>query len=103
MLNSRGCALGNFKFPDNQKPCVPTKMITVDGFVMMSMVQAYFPNDIGLYDVVGNVSEMIDEKGKSCGGSWNHVPEESTIRSINTYDKPNSAVGFRVFMEVLEQ
>jgi hypothetical protein len=103
VLNSRGCSLGNFKFPDTQKPCQPSKMITVDGFVMMSMVQAYFPNGIGLYDVVGNVAEMTNEKGKACGGSWNHVPEESTIRSINTYDKPDPAVGFRVFMEVLEQ
>ncbi|WP_165823791.1 formylglycine-generating enzyme family protein [Pseudochryseolinea flava] len=103
VLNSRGCSLGNFKFPDDQKPCLPAKMISVDGFVMMSMVQAYFPNDIGLYDVVGNVSEMTEEKGKSCGGSWNHVPEESTIRSVNNYDRPDPAVGFRVFMEVLEQ
>jgi formylglycine-generating enzyme required for sulfatase activity len=103
VLNSRGCALGNFKFSDTQKPCQPSKMITVDGFVMMSVVEAYFANDIGLYDVVGNVAEMTNEKGKACGGSWNHVPEESTIRSINAYEKPDPAVGFRVFMEVLEQ
>jgi Sulfatase-modifying factor enzyme 1 len=103
VLNSRGCSLGNFKFPDTQKPCQPSKMITVDGFVMMSVVQAYFPNGIGLYDVVGNVAEMTNEKGQACGGSWNHAPEESTITSINTYEKPDPAVGFRVFMEVLER
>jgi formylglycine-generating enzyme required for sulfatase activity len=78
-------------------------MPTVDGWTMMAPVQAYFPNDIGLYDVVGNVAEMTVEKGKACGGSWNHPPEESTIRSINEYAGPDSRIGFRPFMEVIEE
>jgi formylglycine-generating enzyme required for sulfatase activity len=102
-LNSRGCSLGNFKYPEGFKPCKNTKMNTADGFMMMSPVQAYFPNDMGLYDVVGNVAEMTREKGKACGGSWNQAPEESTIRSISEYKEPDSAVGFRIFMEVIEQ
>lgn len=70
---------------------------------MMSPVGAYFPNNIGLYDVVGNVAEMTSEKGRACGGSWNQLPTESTIRSISDYNKPESTVGFRVFMEVIEK
>jgi hypothetical protein len=101
-LNSRGCGLGNFKHPDTVKPCLPT-MPTPDGWTMMSPVQAYFPNGMGLYDVVGNVAEMTAEKGKATGGSWNHSPEESTIISINEYNGPDSRVGFRVFMEVIEE
>jgi hypothetical protein len=101
-LNSKGCPLGNFKWPDSMKPC-QAKMSSADGFILMSMVEAYFPNDIGLYDVVGNVAEMTNEKGKACGGSWNHTPEESTILSINTYEDASSEIGFRVFMEVIEQ
>jgi formylglycine-generating enzyme required for sulfatase activity len=101
-LNSRGCSLGNFKYPESQKPCQASKMNTADGFLLMAPVQSYFPNDIGLYDVVGNVSEMTDEKGKACGGSWNHPPDQSTIRSVNEYTKANSDTGFRIFMEVLE-
>jgi formylglycine-generating enzyme required for sulfatase activity len=102
VLNDRGCALGNFKFAETQRPCVPSRMTTADGFWMMSAVQAYFPNDIGLYDVVGNVAEMTSERGKACGGSWNHPPEESTIKSINLYTGPQADTGFRVFMEVIE-
>ncbi len=101
-LNSRGCALGNFKFPENETGCGDRKIIGVDGFVMMSPVQSYFPNGLGLYDVVGNIAEMSEEKGKACGGSWNHPPLESTIRSLNVYEGPDVAVGFRVFMEVIE-
>lgn len=100
-LNSRGCSLGNFRYPDHLKPCPGTKTTTADGFWLMGPVKSYFPNDIGLYDVVGNVAEMTNEEGKACGGSWNHPPEESTIKSINTYQGPGDDVGFRVFMEVL--
>jgi formylglycine-generating enzyme required for sulfatase activity len=102
-LNSKGCSLGNFKYPETQQPCVRSKMNTADGFLLMSPVQAYFSNKIGLYDVVGNVAEMTSEKGKACGGSWNHPPEESTIRSINMYNDSSSDTGFRLFMEVIEQ
>ncbi len=100
-LNNRGCSLGNFKWPDTQKPCRPG-WVTVDGWVLTSPVQSYFPNGMGLYDVVGNVAEMINEEGKACGGSWNHDPEQSTILSINEYKGPDASTGFRVFMEVIE-
>ena len=100
--NSRHCFLGNFKVPETFTPCILPK-IAGDGFAMMSHVAVYFPNDIGLYDVVGNVAEMIDENGKACGGSWDQLPNECTIRSVASYTKPNSRVGFRVFMEVIEK
>jgi len=100
--NQKNCYLGNFKTPDNEKPCMPERMTSADGWMMMGPVETYFPNDIGLFDVVGNVAEMTSEKGKACGGSWNHPPEESTIKSVNLYDGPDAAIGFRVFMEIIE-
>lgn len=101
-LNNKGCSLGNFKWPDDQKPCQPAKMTSVDGFALMAGVKSYFPNDIGLYDMVGNVAEILKEEGNAAGGSWNHSPEESTVQSILEYKKPSSEIGFRVFMEVIE-
>ncbi len=99
--NRRNCWLGNFKVPDDCKPCQLPKM-GQDGWIMMAPVGTYFPNNMGFYDVVGNVGEMIDEDGKACGGSWNHSPSESTIHSVNKYAGPDGTVGFRIFMEVLE-
>jgi len=100
--NSKNCWLGNFKIPEDCKPCM-IRSIGGDGFSMMSSVGAYFPNDMGLYDVVGNVAEMIDEDGKACGGSWNLTPQESTIQSVSEYKGTSASVGFRVFMEVIQK
>ena len=69
----------------------------------MSSVGVYFPNRMELYDVIGNVAEMIDEEGKAMGGSWNHSPEKSTIKSVNEYEGSDPSVGFRIFMEVIEE
>ncbi|HEX6225672.1 MAG TPA: SUMF1/EgtB/PvdO family nonheme iron enzyme [Chryseolinea sp.] len=100
--NSKNCFLGNFKILKTDKPC-PAQIPGYDGWTKMSLTGAYFPNGMGLSDVVGNVAEMIDEKGKACGGSWNDIPSESTIASVKSYAGPSDTVGFRLFMEVLEE
>src|SRR5688572_10634664 len=100
--NSKNCFLGNFKIINPKTHC-SAQIPGYDGWTKMSLTAAYFPNGMGLSDVVGNVAEMVDEKGKACGGSWNDFPSESTIRSVKSYAKPNDTVGFRLFMEVIEE
>lgn len=98
--NQFECYLGNVKAPD-EITCPAG--IKGDGFTMMSPMGTYFPNKMGLFDVSGNVAEMINEEGKAMGGSWNHPAEECTIKSINPYDGSDVSVGFRVFMEIIEE
>lgn len=100
--NKRNCWMGNFKVPEESLSCVKLRA-GGDGYVFSGNVATYFPNGMGLFDVVGNVSEMLKEEGKACGGSWNHAPEESTIMSVNSYSGISGALGFRVFMEVVEK
>jgi formylglycine-generating enzyme required for sulfatase activity len=99
--NHMGCFLGNFRIGYVEKPC-PANNPAFDGWSMMGRTASYFPNNIGLYDVVGNVAEMIDSEGTACGGSWDDIPEESTIHSVKSYAHPDATIGFRVFMEVVE-
>jgi hypothetical protein len=99
--NQFNCFLGNFRVESVDVPCV-TRHPGYDGWIMIGPVATYFPNDMGLYDVVGNVAEMIDEKGKACGGSWNDWPADCTIQSVKKYPGPDETVGFRLFMEVIE-
>ncbi len=102
--NHYHCFLGNFKVaPSSIYKSCKSYYYAYDGWIRMSICGAYFPNDMGLYDVVGNVAEMIDEEGKACGGSWDDTPAESTIHSIKNYKHAGASIGFRVFMEVIER
>lgn len=58
-------------------------------------VYSYYKNQFGLYNMIGNVSEMIFDKGISKGGSWSHKLEECFVDKDLTYNKPESWLGFR--------
>lgn len=98
--NERDCYLANIKVQDE---VVCAAGIKGDGFTLTSPIASYFANGFGLYDVVGNIAEMVQQEGLAMGGSWNHTAEESTITSEYLYDGSDIRVGFRLFMEVIEE
>ncbi len=98
--NSKDCYLANVKVPENVTCAAGIKG---DGYTFVSPIGTYFSNGFGLYDVIGNVAEMTEQRGQAMGGSWNHSADESTIQSVYTYDKKDISVGFRLFMEVIEE
>ncbi len=100
ITNDKDCYLANVKVPEN---VVCAAGIKGDGFTFVSPVATYFGNLFGLYDVVGNVAEMTQKEGEAMGGSWNHPAEESTIQSVYNYEGSDIRVGFRLFMEVIEE
>ena len=57
-------------------------------------------NSIGLYNMIGNVAEMVAEDSIAKGGSWVHTLSESKIRSRQSFSKPTSWLGFRCVAEV---
>jgi formylglycine-generating enzyme required for sulfatase activity len=57
-------------------------------------------NKIGLTDMIGNVAEMVLEKGVAKGGSWAHTLEQSKIANRQYYTKPEAWLGFRCVCEV---
>ncbi len=74
-----------------------------DGGFFTVAVTSYYPNDFGLYAMSGNVAEMISEPGKTKGGSWQEIPYYGQITPVKMVNGPSPAVGFRVFMEVIEE
>lgn len=100
ITNRHNCYMANVKTTD-ERLCKAG--IMGDGFTITSPNGTYFPNQLEVFDMIGNVAEMTDVDGIAMGGSWNHPPEESTITSINNYNGRDSAVGFRLFMEVIEE
>ncbi|WP_162428012.1 formylglycine-generating enzyme family protein [Pontibacter pudoricolor] len=57
------------------------------------------PNDYGAYHVLGNVAEMVAEKGIAKGGSWKDKLSDSEITDRQLYTDPSDKVGFRCVCE----
>jgi formylglycine-generating enzyme required for sulfatase activity len=67
-------------------------------------VQSYWPNGYGLYNMSGNVSEMIADKGQTKGGSWASYAKNIQIDAENEFPEDinsDSRIGFRYFIEVV--
>lgn len=58
-------------------------------------VKYYEKNFLGLYNLLGNVAEMVQEKGISKGGSWRNRLEECRVGKDQEYTKANAWLGFR--------
>lgn len=52
-------------------------------------------NELGIYNTIGNVAEMLQEKGVCKGGSWRHTLPESLPGKTISYSKPEAWLGFR--------
>jgi formylglycine-generating enzyme required for sulfatase activity len=65
-------------------------------------IDAYKPNYFGLYNMSGNVAEMVAEKGLAKGGGFKDPGYDVRIKSQKYYSKKSDNIGFRVVMVVLE-
>ncbi len=114
--SSRGCYLANFapledqylyQDSSNNYSWVNNNGIasnkTADGALIPHFTTSYFPNNYGLHNCSGNVSEMVEEKGTSKGGSWNSTQYDIMLISKERYSEPNATLGFRVLAEVVER
>lgn len=86
--NDKGCMLCQCNRSTEPKPVFDMNTYT-------SPATSYFANSIGLYNMNGNVAEMISEKGIAVGGSWISNEMEVKNLSIMCYEKPTPFVGFR--------
>lgn len=102
--NSKGCYLSNSNVTDAE-PCKDCESINIanDGGFFTVPADSYFPNNLGLYNTVGNVAEMIDTEGIAKGGSWQDSPQNCQINSKQNYTAPSPKIGVRIFMEIIEE
>jgi hypothetical protein len=102
ITNENGCYLANVQ--TGIKATVDPKVCPAhDGGVFPVDVNSYHPNDYGLYCIIGNVAEMVQEKGIAKGGGWQTPVDEAIISGQQKYTGSNPNTGFRVVMEVIEK
>ncbi len=74
----------------------------IDKFITTA-VYSYWPNELGLYNMAGNVSELLAEKNQYIGGDWNSIAYYLNLNTEpRTSVKPLPNVGFRYLIQILE-
>jgi len=77
--------------------------VTDDGVInendITSPVKSFTPTLNGYYNLMGNVAEMVTEKGIAKGASWQHTNIGLTHETDYTYTNPTKWVGFRCVLE----
>lgn len=99
---------GNNKISNNKGHYYCNFILKKDNNVqtITAPVYSYTKSIKGLYNISGNVAEMISEKGTAIGGSWNDDSTKMVINSNNNfsyYEHPMPTIGIRVIMEVLTE
>lgn len=96
----QGEAMCNYRH--NNEPIVAASLS--DNTDITAPVKSYRPNAFGIYNMSGNVAEILQEDGFTKGGSWNSKAEKVTIQARETdmeVPYPSPQVGFRPVMVLL--
>ncbi len=107
LRNDKGCTLANFlrmgsenisRNPETGKmEVVKAAYLTpFDESLLVAPTKSYFPNDFGLYNMNGNVSEMVSDGNIAVGGDWYSPGYDIRNSSVKEIDGPEPTVGFRV-------
>lgn len=114
LRNAKGCLLANFRQvgDENLRRNATTGALEVvsgnegvlggpyDGAAITAPVDSYAPNDLGLYNMNGNVAELLADGKQAAGGSWRSPGYDVRNESVMPFTGPSPEVGFRVVVEV---
>lgn len=113
LRNSKGAILCNFLALDatsitrdslGKFQVHPTPFFSKSEYIYSDVtapVKSYWPNGFGLYNMSGNVSEMIADKEIVAGGSWQDPGYDVRIFSQKPYVGASKNVGFRIVATVV--
>jgi len=88
LRNKKGVYMANFK----------TDKLSEDGGYVMAISKSYFPNEFGIYNMCGNVTEWLSDTAMSKGGNFWSDAEYLKIEAKQEFGNSTSAspfIGFR--------
>jgi formylglycine-generating enzyme required for sulfatase activity len=77
--------------------------VILDDVFITAPVNSYWPNDYGLYNMSGNVAEMVSKEDVAVGGDWHVTGYDIRITAKKKFDKPSPFVGFRPVMSFMAE
>jgi sulfatase modifying factor 1 len=102
LVNIKELYMCNFSVPKNDSMGIAGSLTNKPD--KTAPVKSFYPNNFGLYNMSGNVAEMLSDRNIVKGGGWSDKAEFMTISSIQKYDGNASRnVGFRYFLEIIEK
>lgn len=106
MRNSKGVYLANFKalsarniHYDNESQeykIYGAGDMQLDEVTITAPAESYYPNQFGIYNMSGNVAELVSDDTVAMGGSWNDTGYDVRVESEQPATEPRSTIGFRV-------
>lgn len=66
-------------------------------------VRSFWPNEFGIYNLNGNVAEMISDGNSAVGGDWNSPGYDIRNQSVKAFTEAAPTVGFRPVMTFIEK
>lgn len=98
-LSKDGCFLYNYRFGSECKGY--EAVMKKYGSTGIMQVREFFPNTMGIYNLFGNVAEMVEERGIAKGGHYDLWARLCALDKDQTYSKPEPWLGFRWVAEVV--
>lgn len=62
---------------------------------MPNEVNSLSKNVYGLYGIIGNVAELVEDKNIVKGGGWEQKISEISISKNEPFKNPSNSIGFR--------
>ncbi|MGV3611633.1 MAG: formylglycine-generating enzyme family protein [Fluviicola sp.] len=93
---------GKFVVQDIEYDYIDISGSSLDGADLTAPVRSFWPNEYGIYNLNGNVAEMISDGNLAVGGDWNSPGYDIRNQSTKKFTEANPMVGFRPVMTFVE-
>ncbi|MGB0850671.1 MAG: formylglycine-generating enzyme family protein [Bacteroidia bacterium] len=94
---------GKFKTIGTDVSSTTRQRLENEGGFITTKAESYYPNQFGIYNMSGNVAELVSDDTVAMGGSWNDTGYDVRVESKQPATEAKSTIGFRVVAAIERQ